>query len=789
MKIIHLVILSILAFGLSTFSFGDTPANSKSIPDLEKQIQDTIKQTDVTAADQEAIDRLNDLKIELIKAIDEEIKQLQKDVTNGSISSSAQRVITNGLNDDQAKRKSLSRSMGTWSTGLPGLATIPCPNPNINKNVEAVPILNAIESSQKIITGEAKHAQGMRAEVQICSDGNRLARFDVPTSGQFSVKIDKDLAKSPESPAPKVQAQLILKPSGESEYSKIDEVTVGSCTRAATATDLDKPTLTPEPINTDKSEAPSYSVTVPKLAKGKSANVRICVDDLEDKKGTVASGSKFTTALDPKRAKPGAVAIAQVISDDGKKYGPVSDEVAIGGCSAKWEGDSESVPTLEQPDSEGIIRGSVPQRNSGLVRVCVGDKETAIVPIGPDGSFTAVLQPTPQEPVTAQLIASGISTFPKSYKAPSHSVAPAFLYGNQLTVQFIGGVEQSGYSSQINNTNGFLYAYFQSPYWRPEKEKTGALWGRIRLLSGPLPSTVNVVAAVTNPEGTITSSNLTNVGQVVDYVFGPVVRLHQWDRPDASSNRISLIAGVGATTPLSSSNIQYSLQAPPANSAQCLQLLSLYPSLTNGSVAPACNLINPATKEAINTISFAPVDRSNFLLKYGAGFRFSHMYPAKGQEIPYSGSLDVTFGQDESTTGGRLHGAVFKVDGIYPLAFGASSYLYVFGSASMKLTGNKNTNPVVLATAQTPTLPLPTNVALLPLTQPDRDFYRFGVGLNITAIYCKLNPNGCATGDKAASQQAETAAKKDTTQQTKPAAKNNTTDQAKAPKSQKQQPQ
>jgi hypothetical protein len=134
---------------------------------------------------------------------------------------------------------------------------------------------------------------------------------------------------------------------------------------------------------------------------------------------------------------------------------------------------------------------------------------------------------------------------------------------------------------------------------------------------------------------------------------------------------------------------------------------------------------NPIAKTAYQYVAFTSQDRSNFLFKYGGGFRYTQIYaPKTPGTSPYSGMLDVTMGQDETVTGGRMHGAVFKVDGQTPFPYGNLSFIYFFGSASIRLIGNQTSAPLVLATPQggTPTIPNPA-VAVLPLQQPNRDFY------------------------------------------------------------------
>jgi hypothetical protein len=603
-----------------------------------------------------------------------------------------------------------------------------CPNELVDLAV-ATPTLNAIEVGSDSATGTVPKATSGR--VQLCSGTTLVgAPATVGADGKFKVTLPK--VTSGEG----VTAQF-TNADNVSGPPSTPQLLVGSCLADQTKS-LQKPTLTRSADSTGKI---TYTGTV---QGAKSGSVRICVDGLPtDKTASVQSDGSFTVS--GLEVKTGHLVQAQAVNPpvNPTTFGPVSDPE----CSAIGTGDVSTMPTLKQVEvGSQTVSGNVSNKKSGTVRVCVGDTQVTTAPIDENGNFTAAL-PKPLGPgngVVAQLITSPPGTFPIEYALQSKEAKPKYAYSD-FTASFVGGVEESGFSSQGLNTNGFLSAYAQSEYYG-KGPVSAALWGRIRLLSGPLPSNVNVVAALTNPSGTITTSNLTNVGQVTDYVVGPELRVKQWDRLDGNTERISFFGGVGATTPLASNQLQYSLTAPPNNSQQCFQLVSLYPVyLANGAANPKtnCTLVNPVTQNPIMTISFAPEGRSNFLVKYAAGFRFTHIFPGKGNQADYAGSVDLSVGQDQEITGGRFQGMVFRIDAVYPLALGASPYLYLFGTASMKTTGNMNSAPIILSTASSVTVPS-TSVAVLPLTQPNRDFYRFGVGLNISAIFCYLSKTGCS---------------------------------------------
>ena len=264
-------------------------------------------------------------------------------------------------------------------------------------------------------------------------------------------------------------------------------------------------------------------------------------------------------------------------------------------------------------------------------------------------------------------------------------------------------------------------------------------------------------------------------------MFGPEVKL--WQHPLASSGeiwRLSFIAGAGATTPLDSSQVTINYNAPPPATTECAQLVQRFgqksgyvPYLVanpNQGSTGSC-IYNPVSGTPYKFVSFANQNRTNFLFKWGMGGRLTHVYPAKGTFPSYSGSIDFGVGQDASVTGGAASGWVGKIDAVYPLAFGGSSYLYVFGSAAMRFKANQQYPPLILSTGTMVPTPPDPSVIVLPLKQPNRDFYSLGFGLNLASIWCKFASTGCPkeSGDNSASDNGSQTAKAGATAATAPA--------------------
>jgi hypothetical protein len=75
--------------------------------------------------------------------------------------------------------------------------------------------------------------------------------------------------------------------------------------------------------------------------------------------------------------------------------------------------------------------------------------------------------------------------------------------------------------------------------------------------------------------------------------------------------------------------------------------------------------------------------------------------------------LDITFGQNEAVTGGRLRGGIRRLEGYYPLPYEGLKFINLFGTAMMKLTRTKITDPLILEPAPTGTTVPGQNVVII----------------------------------------------------------------------------
>jgi hypothetical protein len=96
--------------------------------------------------------------------------------------------------------------------------------------------------------------------------------------------------------------------------------------------------------------------------------------------------------------------------------------------------------------------------------------------------------------------------------------------------------------------------------------------------------------------------------------------------------------------------------------------------------------------------------------------------------------FDAVFGQNANVTGGALQGVVARLDGFYPLPFDTLRYIYLFGSADLRVGGKLSQGTILLQPATNyPALP---NADTFQIQSPPlaRDQYRLAVGIDIIQL-------------------------------------------------------
>lgn len=432
------------------------------------------------------------------------------------------------------------------------------------------------------------------------------------------------------------------------------------------------------------------------------------------------------------------VSVQVVVPSSPETYGRESEVATVPeSCEASVTPVSgEAPPTLSITKDESgktSLSGKVADPKGKSIRICVDDVPIKEKPsIDSKGAFAlGSLDLKESAKVNAQILITTAqgkqqfgsislpSTVPKAPEEPQSG----FRY------IFIAGVEEASYSSMGLTTEPFVQLYLEGNEHRYRPFGWTAPWGKVRLLAAPQPSTNGIGSTFTDPTGTITKQDFTKIGQSID-VMGGVQKFLVGKGEDQT--RLGLIAWAGTTTPLSSQDVAYTFKVPDVSTVECKELLNRFtsqngynPGLTTDPNGKTC-LVNGTT--AVTDIAFANQDRTNFLFKWGAGIRIVGTEKCIGSSykcLPALAMLDATIGQDATVTRGLVRHFVGKADGVLPVP-ATKNFVYLFGSVYTRLERNRDYPPLILASeTNKPTLPNAA-VVILPLKQPERDFFRLG---------------------------------------------------------------
>lgn len=341
---------------------------------------------------------------------------------------------------------------------------------------------------------------------------------------------------------------------------------------------------------------------------------------------------------------------------------------------------------------------------------------------------------------------------------------------NSENTRLVVGLEQAGASSANSETKPFLDLFFTSPFifntqkkdgnvvtgpdGRPIRVPRAGFWGQIRLASTPDQITATGILP-TNLVNQVGQSGTTgSLVQSFDFLAGAEVRAFSSNGSFLSlipgfrqKTRFYIAAGAGAISPLTAKKENAQIfTIPDPNSPQFQPFIDRY-----GTPDPAKKFV-----------AFVPLDRDRFLRQWYAGVRLKTFY-CEDQDCTrfrnhFPAVFDFMLGQNEAVTGGRLkygvrddptdktritarkNAFVFRIDAFYPLPFREASFIYLYGNAMMKFgAGGVNIeNPIFLDPGSIlitdPKVYIPPS-DLQQLLQPNRDYYKIGVGVNLTDLF------------------------------------------------------
>jgi hypothetical protein len=331
-----------------------------------------------------------------------------------------------------------------------------------------------------------------------------------------------------------------------------------------------------------------------------------------------------------------------------------------------------------------------------------------------------------------------------------------------LLTRAVVGYQQAGAAATSYEQNYFfdLFVSQTLPFRQtidPDFGEKWRSWGAIRAISVPQSGDVSIGDFIGSGANSfvakVSELKLKDAARVFDYLGGVEFQfrrfaknynlLPSFDGHTKQKFALSLIAGGGFVTPTNP------LETQPKVYELTEQIKTEFNRTDQNG-----KLINPQLAEAIKGkqhIAFLSNDRDRFFRQYYAGFRvqtfFFNRYNVPLQRFP--AQFDFTIGQNEYVTGGRLRGAVLRLDAYYPLPYDKMNFINLFGMAVFKPARVRETTPLLLkealiqnpsgsTPATSPVLPTDPTVGLIPVGQFNRDYYRVGVGVDLPSLLKKI---------------------------------------------------
>jgi hypothetical protein len=290
-------------------------------------------------------------------------------------------------------------------------------------------------------------------------------------------------------------------------------------------------------------------------------------------------------------------------------------------------------------------------------------------------------------------------------------------------------VQQSAASASASKLTYFLDFFIERPIGNnpdPRQLKFN-IWGDVRLASVPQQLNMPVTQFVSSAGSTAGKVNVNQLVQSAEFTSGVEWRFIT-SNPGDKVRTVGVVAEFGATGPINPVESVSTIYNIPTGDMlkEFQQYYGTFPDIS-------------PSQTVYKYVAFVAPDRQQFYKRYGVGFRVTTFGRKLSGEAP--GMYTVTVGQDELITGGRFHSVVGHFDVFYPLPIdiGGFKFLYLFGTASMRLSKAKSAPALVLQPATGSGVPTFPDPSIAVFSAPStRDVYRLGVGIDLMNVLSKI---------------------------------------------------
>ncbi len=318
----------------------------------------------------------------------------------------------------------------------------------------------------------------------------------------------------------------------------------------------------------------------------------------------------------------------------------------------------------------------------------------------------------------------------------------------------IVGFEQAGVSSAQSKQNFFFDLLYDRPLGLRLDPDLGAPlrgWGNLRISSVPQQINTSVAQFAAGFAQQVGNLQVNQVAQSFEFLGGIEYRL--FPGPPKKNKR----------NESRRNDIGYAI--PPPSDRDIREVASLNLILGGGVITPLTPQDSvqefdvPANQPTFFTqypqavgkqfVAFTLPDRNRFFRQAYGGLRLMSHPLGDSARVRFPETLDITYGFNESITGGRIRGGVLRLEGFVPIPYASVSWIYFFGTGMFKPGGRAViTSPFLLQTAPAGTLPSDPNAVVIITPQANRDYYRIGMGIDFIDLvknWGKKPPTAAAT--------------------------------------------